>query len=244
MKHPVDEHRLLLQGARNLRDLGGYRTEDGRVTRKGLFFRSDSTARLTDEDIRAIRDAGVSLAVDLRSPSEAEHSPSRLRGVMGIDYRVVPLYDGIHSAMFEGKLPDSLGEMYIELLEESKERMAELFRLFLAATGASLFHCAAGKDRTGVVAMLLLKLARVPDETVILDYSVTERYIEEFTRLKIEELHSRGIFRPDDLMYSAPENMERLLSYLHTRYGDAESYLRSCGLDGEELAGLQARWLD
>ena len=140
MKHPVDEHRLLLQGARNLRDLGGYRTEDGRVTRKGLFFRSDSTARLTDEDIRAIRDAGVSLAVDLRSPSEAEHSPSRLRGVMGIDYRVVPLYDGIHSAMFEGKLPDSLGEMYIELLEESKERMAELFRLFLAATGASLFH--------------------------------------------------------------------------------------------------------
>lgn len=115
---------------------------------------------------------------------------------MGIDYRVVSLYDGIHSAMFEGKLPDSLGEMYIELLEESKERMAELFRLFLSATGASLFHCAAGKDRTGVVAMLLLKLARVPDETIILDYSVTERYIEEFTRLKIEELHSRGIFLP------------------------------------------------
>ena len=84
----------------------------------------------------------------------------------------------------------------------------------------------------------------MPDETVILDYSVTERYIEEFTRLKIEELHSRGIFLPDDLMYSAPENMERLLSYLHTRYGDAESYLRSCGLDGggaRRSAGQMAR---
>ena len=138
MKHPVDEHRLLLQGARNLRDLGGYRTEDGRVTRKGLFFRSDSTARLTDEDIRAIRDAGVSLAVDLRSPSEAEHSPSRLRGVMGIDYRVVPLYDGIHSAMFEGKLsnesfvakaPEAVVNAERAKLEKVKSLLAQLEEL-------------------------------------------------------------------------------------------------------------------
>ena len=107
---------LKLAGARNVRDLGGYPAEDDGTVQSGRFYRGDSTAGLTGEDVRLLQQLGVGCVVDLRSGQETERAPSALRETPGVDYYAAPMLDQVTSSAFQGKLPERMGEVYVELL--------------------------------------------------------------------------------------------------------------------------------
>lgn len=245
MKYDIEQHLLPLVGATNARDLGGYETKDGRHTRKNLFIRCDNTHQLTQNDLTYLRSIGLALVIDLRSPEELLKAPSVFNGQREIAYKNVTMLDHLQSAMFQGNIPDSIGELYIQILESSKIGFGRIFQLFLkySSDGACLFHCSAGKDRTGLVSMLLLEIAGVADDIIIADYAATQVFQENARTLQLEMLRSQHLDIPEWVLMSEPHNMEMALSHLRLRYGSARRYLKECGIKGEDLDLLVSRFV-
>ena len=216
---------LPLTGARNVRDLGGYPFGGG-VTAKGVFLRADGLHSLTEKDLRTLVAYGVRRVVDLRRTAEVERQPDPFRGHSVIQYFHVPMLDQMNSSGFQGPLPQSMYEIYRSLIDECASDLGQVMSLLARQReGASLFHCSAGKDRTGVVAMLLLELAGVPDEEIVADYCISEIYMKELFALQKQQAAAAGIQIPDYMLESKPEQMQRTLDHLHQMYGGAEAFL-------------------
>ena len=154
---------LPLHGSHNTRDLGGYPTAHGGVTQTHCFLRSDAIERWDAHDVAAMQAYGLSTIVDLRSRYEREKAPDPV--VDGVRAVHAPMLDNMHSSGFAQGVPNAMSELYISLLAHDGQTLCQVMRALLAP-GCALFHCTAGKDRTGVVSMLLLKLADVPDDVV------------------------------------------------------------------------------
>lgn len=240
----ISTDRLLpLEGARNIRDLGGYPAGDGGVTRPNVFFRGDSTADLTPEDAALLESRGLTLVIDLRSVLETVHAPSRLDRP-GIRYRNIPMLDHLNSGPMAGSFPASMGEMYVELLEHAREDYREIFTELAGASGASLFHCTAGKDRTGVVAMLLLLLAGVPEKQVAADYVATDAFLRDSLTDQIQAFARKGVRVPAHLLRADRENIEFAMEGLARRFGGARRYLLDCGVGPELLDAIVERFVE
>ncbi|MCD8379306.1 MAG: tyrosine-protein phosphatase [Lachnospiraceae bacterium] len=239
MDHTRVSEPLRLDGAKNIRDMGGYPTKDG-VTARGAFLRADGLQELTDRDIETLEQYGVRRVIDLRSDMEVKYMPDR---VGKMEYFHVGMLDQMNSEGFQGTGPESMFALYQALLDHSAEKIGEVMHLMAEVKeGASLFHCTAGKDRTGVIAMLLLELAGVPEKYIVADYSVTEKYMKVVFARQKEQAAANGIEIKDYMLRSKPEDMQNTLDYFHNRYTDAETYLlRNCGCNKEETAFLKLR---
>lgn len=247
MQNPV--RRLPLAGTPNIRDLGGYPCRSG-VTRWGVFYRSASTHAFTAQDIETLRTAGVTDTVDLRSEIECRRAPSALRGIPGFTVHQVPLLDRLYSHesgneipgnVFEGDVPGSMSGLYLSLLNRNADDLVRVCTLLAAATGAGLFNCTAGKDRTGVVAMLLLNLAGVSNEDIEADYAVTEIYMGR--GLLIPRDADGGLSVPEFVLRSIPESIRRALRHLEDTWGDARQYLLAGGMPQESISMLLEKFV-
>lgn len=170
---------LKLQGGSNFRDLGGYRTADGRLVRRGAVFRSAHLGGLTDEDRTALGTIGVRTIVDLRGVNEAAETPHRIEGV---SCRIVGAHiepgvgDKIRGAVEDGTAsPHLMMQFLTDHYRDYPRRCAPGFRTLFATLSDGVhrplvFHCTAGKDRTGFASALLLSLLGVPWQTVVEDY--------------------------------------------------------------------------
>lgn len=238
----VSTERLIsLEGARNIRDLGGYPVKNG-VTRPGVFFRGDSTADLTDGDIALLKGRGLSLVIDLRSSMETLHAPSRLQRP-GIRYVNIQMLDHVNSGPLGGRFPASMGEVYEALLEHDREDYRSIFTLLAECDGAALFHCTAGKDRTGVVAMLLLDLAGVPEKHIVEDYVATDAFLWDSYEEKIRDFEKKGIRIPAYALRADRENIVYAMRQLEDRFGGAENYLRGCGVEREQIRAIREKFV-
>lgn len=245
MKESITNRPLGLDGARNVRELGGYPAGAKMRTRQRVFLRSDGTHALTDKDLSALRELGVTLVVDLRSPEELRRQPSRLNGVEGIRYVHVSMFDGAQSSFFRDVLPPTMSELYINLLDHCTEQYRTIFGLFAENEGTSLFNCSAGKDRTGVVAMLLLRLAGVADDVILDDYAASEANLSGLRFVQQAQLEKMGIDVPAHVFESRPEEMEKALAHLDARYGGAEAYLlKACGLEPDQMETIRRRFVE
>jgi protein-tyrosine phosphatase len=236
MKMNRQLRRLPLQGTNNTRDLGGYPCPGG-ATRWGVFLRSDHLGGLTEGDIAFLKAYGLTDVVDLRREDEVLQTPSaHLKSGVFTTHSISMNDTSMHSFDFQGDVPGSMSGLYLMLLDESRPQIAQMMRALAAAGGAALFHCAVGKDRTGMAAALLLKLCGVADADVVADYSLTEIYIREM----IED--QRRVFReeriPEYVVRSVPASMLRALRHLNDVYGGARRYLARCGVDGQTLDAL------
>lgn len=203
---------LAWEGCVNVRDLGGLPTEDGDETRRGSIVRSDDPGRLTEAGWAALREHGIRTVVDLRAAQELGGAPSRLPVVR---VALMGEEDGAYLAELAAR-----GVTFADWYLDTLERHAEPVRRALAAVadappGGVLVHCVGGKDRTGILAALLLRLAGVAPEDVADDYAATER--------------------------DAPrDEMLAVLAELDRR-GGVEAYLRRIGLDDGRIAALRER---
>ena len=231
---------LELIGAYNVRDLGVYENEEHQKLKEHQFLRADSMHKLTEEDQEQLLSYGVKVVVDLRGEEEKAQAPSVWENSELVDYYSVPLLDEMNSSGFQGKMPESLSELYIQLLKGSKKEYAEIFRIMCRyEKECIIFNCTAGKDRTGVLAMLLLGLAGVGYDVIAMDYSVTERYMEPVFKYQKEQMRKYGIEVPDFLLESKAGEIKTAMDYLQENYGTVENYLQNIGLTEEEILILK-----
>lgn len=239
---------LPLKGARNLRDLGGFPFVDENgatgTTASGVFLRSGVLTHLRRSDIDALVEYGLVRVVDVRSNLELRIWPDPFckKPRPGVEYVHIPMMDQMNSNGFQGLLPESMFASYRNLLDDDAEGFRQLMES-LDGPGCVLFHCRVGKDRTGVIAMLLLELAGVPVENIAADYAATERYMGGFLRLQrvaVSILVRRKV--PRCLFEADPEQMERTIAYLRERYGGARGYLvGAAGCDPALLDRIAAK---
>ena len=229
-----------LYGTKNTRDLGGYKTADGKTTKNKMFFRSDNTDKLTDEDIRKLKEEyDLKNVIDLRYDSEIAAAPDRLSNVEEITYYNIPLYIPKEQMrdLIKGNI--DLGDAYIESLNQ-REMVKNIFDTIANIDdGSLLFHCTNGKDRTGTVAALLLGLCGVSNEDIVDNYSVTYELIKDNESVK------KGIekFGTDVIFKSLPEYMNKLMNHISEKYGNVENYLIECGISKDNINKIKDKFI-
>lgn len=233
--------KITLLGTHNTRELGGYPLKNGQKTRLHSLLRSDSLHDLDAKDCKTLYAYGVRTVVDLRSQAECADAPCALLGWHDIAYHNVPLLDSIHSSGFQGTLPKSMGEMYVDLLDKSQPLIRQALALLAQASGCALFNCTAGKDRTGVIAMLFLLAAGVDEETVIADYAATYQNLERFIAARMAAIKALRADAPEYLFRSDPEQMAAAIAHLNQTYGGIENYLSVIGIHQHELVAVKSR---
>jgi protein tyrosine/serine phosphatase len=239
---------LVWEGCVNVRDLGGLPTEDGRRTRLGGVVRSDNVRRLTDDGWRALAEHGVQRIVDLRFPEElAEDQP------LGVDIDVVhvsvlgggpdPEYvKELDAHLAANDVADHYAWSYVDFLERYRERFGQAFAAIADADGTVVVHCFAGKDRTGLVAALLLRLAGVDHATIGADYAVTAENLRPRWEIWLQEARDEEErAKLEKLSQTPADAMARVVQEIEDRYGDVASYLRAAGLSDEQVERLRER---
>lgn len=229
------QRRLLLSTTLNTRDLGGYPCKGGRMTQFGRVFRTDAPPVLTEADLRLLAEYTVTTAIDLRSGPETEHRPSGFAEQDGIDYHIYSFSDGNENP----EVPSDVPQIYAKLFSDHAN-IRRIFTTIANAPGGVIYHCAVGKDRTGIVSALLLLICGVGESDVLADYQVSYTYL----RPLIAEMHRQHPEFPIFLGHSDMEYMETALRNLFDQYGDAENYLLAAGVSSETITKLRAKLLD
>ena len=252
----LDARLVELEGATNFRDVGGYRTSDGRTVRTGLVYRSDSLQDLTPGDVRRLLELRLGEVLDLRSVREVETfgaTPLTEHGVerhqVGFFREPLPTPDpaapGAHSIPPSGDHA-AVAARYLELLEQAKPALRRAFtEIAEAERHAVVFHCTAGRDRTGLTAALILSVLDVDVETIAADYQLTERYLRfpEHRLAKMRALFGDRIALAQGTPATPAGVMRLTLSGLAERYGTPIEYLREAGVDGDIVSALRGRLL-
>lgn len=241
----MNARRLLIDRVANMRELGGYSTEDGGLTRWGRFIRSDAPLDATEEDIAFLREYGVRTVIDLRAYEEAAWKPCPLAEAAGLGYVNIPFTDDF--TYLGSPLYCPLDHLVPVI--KGQHRTHEILTHMSQADGAVLFFCYAGKDRTGMIAALLLLLAHVPVEDVIADYQVTYTYIR---RKLVQQLNDAGrpeLMNPtgavkreraEHLRRTEPEWIEPFITHVLS-FGGIEAFLRHTGMAEADITRLQQR---
>ena len=229
------KRQIVLEGAHNVRDIGGYKAENGKITRWKKFIRSDGLESLTKSDISKLLDYGLCIDIDLRSDMEYEAWVDVLQYCNEVDYYQIQLLKDLKITF------GSLGGIYVDASDSCKKAFYKVFRLMADNPEKTiLFHCAAGKDRTGMTAALLLMLAGVSKEDIILDYTVTREnlhsVLDRFSRENDENLK--------DYLGSEREYIEKFVDHIEKKYGGAEAYMSKIGLKESEIRSLKESFLE
>ena len=247
-----DDRFVPLAGAFNFRDLGGYATQDGRRVRSGLLYRSDTLHRLTDADVELLRGLELRTVIDLRAADELEeHGPGRLGGNVVVVHNL-PMFDDTRTLAIDGLAAEDaigkLAELYVRMLERGGPALARTVEL-LAAPDAlpAVFHCMAGKDRTGIVAAVLLQAMGVADDVIAKDYAISTgalRRAYEWWREQAPESERPASRLPDWILASQAGTMLRFLGELRARHRSARGLLTDIGVDPPTLDRLAATLLE
>jgi protein tyrosine/serine phosphatase len=236
------ERFLVLAGAHNFRDLGGLPTVDGRRTRHRVLYRADGLGGLTAADVEALRDLGLKTVLDLRWADEVERDGRC--PVESITYVNLPLFPNPTE-----RPPDSpdrsidFGGYYLWALELVPENAAEAFRTIASAELPLVFHCTAGKDRTGVLSALVLGCAGVTPEAIVEDYARTDERMEAIVaKLRANPAYGERIASiPAEVFSARPETMRRFLDLVEERYGGPRAWASSVGIDDSTIDALASR---
>jgi protein-tyrosine phosphatase len=249
-----------LEGAVNARDLGGLPTIDGGSTVHGRLLRSENLQELTPGDVsRLVEELGLTTVVDLRSTNEVTiEGPAPLDALAGVRHAHHPVLkefldvsDTVKAALLTESIdadreryPDDLmcGH-YLGYLENRPEEVVGALRTITTAPGAAVVHCAAGKDRTGVVVALALTVADVEPQAIIDDYMATDERLEAIVeRLSRSRMYAGDVTsRPVKAHAPRAETMKAFLEQLTVRYGGVDAWLTANGFGEAEIAALRAK---
>jgi protein-tyrosine phosphatase len=240
----VNQH-VEFQRLHNFRDLGGYPAGDGRVVGWRRLYRSDSLGALRDEDLATFRALDVHMVIDLRHAWEIEQK-GRVPAYDGLRYHHLPIEHRPFDQVTLGAEVDPaeyLSLRYAEVLADGVRELTQVLRTLAEGEVPIVFHCASGKDRTGVVAALALTLLGVPEDVVVDDFALTERARDRLVADWLAEHPGRTPTWPA-FGHTPPEIMRNFLKDLDETYGSVARYCRDhLDVDDELLAALQSRYL-
>jgi protein-tyrosine phosphatase len=235
----------------NFRDLGGYETDDGRRVRWKTLYRADTLHRLDGPDIDLLLDLGLRSIIDLRSQHELDDH-GRLRHDGGIAVHHLPMIDvvGGPTRLVEAApdAPRSVGEGYVFMADGGGRAIGRAVAL-LARPDAlpAVFHCTAGKDRTGILAAIVLSAVGVRDEDIVDDYMLTgesRAARNAYLQLNEPDYYAFLASLPAALRQMHVDAIPTLLAWMRARHGSATGFLLANGVDEDSLAALKASLLE
>lgn len=239
MMYLTREERLLpLQSIFNTRDLGGYETQEGSYTKTHKYIRAATPAHLIEEDKEYLYNYGVRVIIDLRGENEIKQAPNQMKDYKDIQYYHVDLFGDKNAAVIPHNQMNfkDMGDLYCLMLDYLQPNFKTVFDLFLKHIDQTiLFHCSAGKDRTGVISALLLDLAGCHPYDIVKDYS--ESY--ENNQPIYDELLKLANEENAHFLLSSPTYMLKMLDHLSENYGSAKGFLQKIGLFEDEIDLLQ-----
>ena len=244
---PAPKRRIALSGPLNFRDLGGYDTVDGQRVRWRRLFRSDSLSPVTAGDARLLtEELGLLAVVDLRTGRELEREGRGGLADVALHYHHVPLIEEFSSDP-DGPWERPLHEVYARLLDESAGRIRDALSAVASevAEHPTVFHCTAGKDRTGIVAALVLALLGVSDEDIVADYALTQDVMPEMIeRFPRRALRSSGGDRfPSPVLRAEADTMRETLAVLAEGYSSAAGWAERAAVDPAVVTKLRTALL-
>jgi protein-tyrosine phosphatase len=224
----------------NFRDLGGYVGAGGRTVRWGRLYRSDSLAKLDGADWKRFQALGVRTVIDLRYPWEIALA-GRVPDSDALTYVNLSIEHRTYDQPSLG--PDVepvafLGDRFAEVLDDGVVEVGQALQLIAAADDPLVFHCASGKDRTGIVAALVLALLGVSDDDIVADFALTERARERLVADWVRG-HPESTITWPAYGQAPPALMVRFLADLRSRFGSVEAYVEGAGVDGKVVRTLQ-----
>jgi len=233
----------------NFRDLGGYPAGDGRSTRWRRLFRADGLNRLRLDDAEQFGDLGIATVVDLRTSDEVDNGriPAEIAEVI---YHHLPMFDVLPDWNQAGdvRAEGFLAERYVEMLTSGRQAVATTLELLADPRSYPLvFHCAAGKDRTGIMAGIVLSLLGVEDEVIVADYALSGQAMD---RLMAWGRANAGAFRaprmevPAAAIESRPETMARFLQQVRLDYGSIDGLVTDLGVADDVVASMREHLLE
>jgi hypothetical protein len=242
------ERLLPLVGACNFRDLGGYPTVDGRQTRWGQLFRSDTLHELTEADLEVLRGVGLVGIIDLRTATEVGRTG---RGPLGGEpivylHASVLQEEGGESAGAPAPPDDDPAERYLWYLEVGRAAFTDALTMVADPNNHPLvFHCAAGKDRTGVLAALILDILGVERSVIVDDYAITATRMELILdRLRRDPVWGDYVAEiPPERVHAEASTMERFLDLLYQRHGGAREWAVAVGMSAQSLDEMTSHLL-
>jgi protein-tyrosine phosphatase len=247
----VADRSLHLRSAPNFRDVGGYRTSDGRWVRMGVAYRSDQLDRLSDADLAKIASLNPALIVDLRTDAERRSGPDRLP----------PTASPLVADVMASSPPDMAAIMRATGPQDSIAFLTQANRQFVSGAsalgaygvlmsrldrskGVVVYHCTAGKDRTGWASAVLLTILGVPRATVMADYLASNAYLADKNKAMFSVLPSDRAAILEPVMTVRPAYLDAAFAEVKARYGSFDRYLsEGLGLDAAALAQLRSRFL-
>jgi len=249
MGQAVEYKRLIdVEGAYNVRDLGGYQTADGRLTRWGVYLRADNMNDISEGGKAALLSYGLKRIIDLRQTNSVEETPNVFESSKDPEYlRINIIGDeeppGWSDAAESLVGAENLFNLYRLMLDHCQERFAEVMtKLSEPEALPAIYHCQAGTDRTGIVSAFILSLAGVARHTIVEDYALSGPHLrrrilaeasasgaslEELAEIRQRELHP------------AVGAMDLTLDYLGEKYGGVEGYLGRNGVSGDQLQSIR-----
>ena len=240
-----DRH-ILLEGNYNARDIGGFPIEGGGSTRWRVFMRSDRMDLLTAADQAKLQDYGVRSIIDLRTVHETRETPNVFVESDQIAYvhcdlmgdTPTPITDEVALGLPAVRIERS----YTGWLDYRKAQVAEVLDMLAdPGFGPALYHCAGGKDRTGVISALLLGIAGVPRDVILDDYTLTSEFLYRRALLGGARPEEKPVSSPREYAdeYCPRDGMARTLAHLDRGYGGIEAYVRDIGLSDGQIEALR-----
>lgn len=234
--------RLPLKNTFNTRDLGGYPLEEG-TTKWKTILRSDDLSHLDKGDIKQLHHYGVRTIIDLRSEGELEQLA--YPDVSPISYVHIPLVQQLNPKDFNVD-PQSpvlkqfeLKDFYTQCIDSCKEEVKQVLETIAESEGGVLFHCTAGKDRTGIISALLLGLVGASRSDIIANYQTTHTYIRVNPRFQIKR--ETGL---EKMLHSTPESIEHMLKHIEEKYVTIEDYLLEINISPKHLKVIKEKMVE
>ena len=236
------KRRLDFPGLLNARDLGGYPTLDGSTTRWRSLVRSDDLSQLTSAGLEALSSYGIETVVDLRWPDEVAEMPSPVQALRHIRYEPFSLCTPTQEEWRARRADSTAKELWNRaMLQHLRDELRQVLEIMATASaGPLLFHCVAGKDRTGVIAALLLALADVVPDAIAYDYAESFENLREGYLQRYADAEPAAII---EALQCPEQGVHNMLVYLE-EFGGARAYLEAIGMRREHIALLRARLRD
>jgi protein-tyrosine phosphatase len=241
---------LQFEGGYNLRDLGEIPTSQGQITRKGIFIRSGNLDKLSISAQEQLIQYGVKTVIDLRNEWECRDYPNVFAQSNRVLYRNLPMIGDLlnDDEDFKARTEHcpNLHEIYRVYLDTCQVQIGAIIGAIAESPATTVFHCYAGKDRTGIIAALLLALAGVSDAEIAVDYAETNQQIVHL----VEEWRTYAIKNQRDLAKlerdanAAPETILDSLSHIRESYGSVGAYLQVCGVSTSQLTHLRECFIE
>lgn len=260
----TDQRLLDIQHGHNFRDLGGYETIDGRHVKWHRLIRSGSLAYLNDHDLKTLANVPVTVDIDLRAPEEVKQAPDKLP--QSANYYHLPVFksDETDASHSDEEIMSRIlkpGNGYCHMLDvyrrmvsvtTAKDAYQKMFELLMSnePSQASLFHCTAGKDRTGMAAFLILSALQVPEEVILQDYMLTNKATKDFREQWLQNLRDKGesevvVENRRALGSVSPDYIDQAIKLIKQDYGNVNNYLKQhLELSEQDLKDFRQLYLD